>query len=277
MVVVERFIGSDIYLIKKLVNEVSSKYDNFNHFAINYINSKENCIILYLYFNECDLLKNNERVYVEYLKDVYYQDVKEVIRNSSVDFDGYLNCDVIRNNKKDWLSDIVLTYKVKEFNGDLNLKFIKKISGGGSDGSIYKREENFEFYNYLGNDYYDGYTTTYNVGWNLMFKYARDHIMVLKDYYRDNEEKLFKVSVAEDNECKIKITKFVNENENFYGSPVKQLEYKEVNVDDIMSFVIDLINSIEYELKIKISKPTFKYFENKLIDELKYINVKLLL
>jgi len=109
------------------------------------------------------------------------------------------------------------------------------------------------------------------VGWNLMFKYATDHIMVSKNYYRGNEESLFKLSVDKVNECKIKITKFTNENDNFYGSPVSQIEYKEINIDDIMIFVIDLINVIENELKIKISKPTFKYIEEKLMSYLKLI------
>ena len=30
MNVVERFIGKDVYIIKKIVNESAKKYDNFN-------------------------------------------------------------------------------------------------------------------------------------------------------------------------------------------------------------------------------------------------------
>ena len=37
----------------------------------------------------------------------------------------------------------------------------------------------------------------------------------------------------------------------------------------MMEFVIDLIKSIEDELRIKISKPTFKYIEEKLISNIK--------
>lgn len=269
MRVVERFIGKDVYLIKKIVNEVANKYDNFDHFAIKYSNTKTNSIILYLYFNELHLLKNNKKICVEHLKNVYSEDVWEAIKNSSVDFDGYVSNNIITNN--DNLSDIFLTYEVKEFNGDLNLKYIKKISGGGCEGNIYQREENYEFYNYLGKDFYSGYREGYNVGWDLMFKYATDHIIVSKNYYRGNEESLFKLSIDKGNEYKIKISKFFNEDEKFYGSSVSQFEYKEINFNDIMIFVIDLINGIENELKIKISKPTFKYIEEKLIKAFKDI------
>ena len=102
-----------------------------------------------------------------------------------------------------------------------------------------------------------------------MFKYAREHIMIFKNYYIGNEERLFKLSIDKDNENKIKISKFVNENDKFYGSPVVEIDYKEIKVDNMMEFVIDLIKSIEDELRIKISKPTFKYIEEKLISNIK--------
>ena len=34
MLVVERYIGFDLHLIKKIINETSNKYDNFKHFII---------------------------------------------------------------------------------------------------------------------------------------------------------------------------------------------------------------------------------------------------
>lgn len=267
MKVVERFIGKDVYIIKKIVNESAKKYDNFNHFAIKYSNTNLASGMLYLYFDESHALKSNKKICVEHLKDIYYKDVGQVIKNASIDFDGYVSSDIIINN--DRLVDIFLTYKIEEFNGDLNLKYIKKISGGGCLGDTYQRQENFEFYNYIGEGFYSDYRETYNVGWNLMFKYAREHIMIFKNYYIGNEERLFKLSIDKDNENKIKISKFVNENDKFYGSPVVEIDYKEIKVDNMMEFVIDLIKSIEDELRIKISKPTFKYIEEKLISNIK--------
>lgn len=267
MKVVERFIGKDVYIIKKIVNESAKKYDNFKHFAIKYSNTNSISSMLYLYFDESHTLKSNKKICVEHLKDIYYKDAGEVIKNASIDFDGYVSSDIVINN--DRLVDIFLTYEIEEFNGDLNLKYIKKISGGGCLGDTYQRQENFEFYNYLGEDFYSEYREKYNVGWNLMFKYAREHIMILKNYYMGNEESLFKLSIDKDNENKIKISKFVNEDDKFYGSPVVEIDYKEIKVDNMMEFVVDLIKSIEDELRIKISKPTFKYIEEKLISNIK--------
>lgn len=267
MKVVERFIGRDVDIIKKIVNESAKKYDNFNHFAIKYSNTNSTPIMLYLYFDELHTLKSNKKICVEQLKDIYYKDVGEVIKNASIDFDGYVSDDIIINNDK--FVDIFLTYEIEEFNGDLNFKYIKKISSGGCAGNIYYCQENFEFYNYLGEDFHKGYGENYNVGWDLSFKYARDHIIILKNYYRGNEENLFKLSINKDNENKIKISKFVNEDDKFYGSPVIEIDYKEIEVDNMMEFVIDLIKSIEDELRIKISKPTFKYIKEKLISNLK--------
>lgn len=267
MKVVERFVGKDVYIIKKIVNESAKKYDNFNHFAIKYSNTNSTSGMLYLYFDESHTLKSNKKICVEHLKDIYYKDAGEVIKNASIDFDGYVGSDIIINN--DRLVDIFLTYEIEEFNGDFNLKYIKKISGGGCAGDIYYCKENFQFYNYLGEDFCTCYGESYNVGWDLMFKYAREHIMIFKNYYMGNEESLFKLSIDKDNENRIKISKFVNEDDKFYGSPVVEIDYKEIKVDNMMEFVIDLIKSIEDELRIKISKPTLKYIEEKLISNIK--------
>lgn len=75
--------------------------------------------------------------------------------------------------------------------------------------------------------------------------------------------------IDKDDENKIKIIKFVNEDDKFYGSQVIEIDYKEIKIDNMMEFVIDLIKSIEYELRIKISKPILKYIEEKLISNIK--------
>lgn len=267
--ILERHIGKDLFLIKQLINDVSNKYSNFSHFIIKESESIKGYFSLYLYYEEDETNQNKAKVYVEHLESISYSDVGEIIKNASIDFDGYVKADILRNEDNNYIADVILTYKVPKRLEHLNLGYIKYISGGGGSG-IYQHYQNFSIYKYIGEDFWSYHRSNEIVDWELRFNYAEDHILICKYYCKDSEEKLFKLRIDNSYEHKIKITKFISEKEEFYGSSVSEIEYKEVNVDDINSFVIELIKGVEDELNIKISKPTYLYFEDELKKHFEY-------
>jgi hypothetical protein len=270
VLVVERYIGFDLHLIKKIINETSNKYDNFKHFIIKELDGGRGLFSIFLYFDENEVSSKKEKVYVEYLKDVGYSDIDKIIKNASSDFDGYVKADIIKNRKNEYIADVVLTYKVPRAVKEFNLSFIKYFGGGGGIKYEYEHYHDFMFYKYMGEEYSDYCGFDKFLDWSLKFNYYKNHILICKDYGRDSEENLFKLSIDKENEYKIKITKFISENELIYGSTVSEVKYKEIDVEDIGFFVADLIKGFEDELSVKISKPTYPYIEDKLKRHLKY-------
>lgn len=88
-------------------------------------------IVVVLYFTENESNIKNERVVVEHLEDVFYNGITEIVKNASVDFEGYSNINIVSHNDKKIYIDVFIEYKVlkeKKF----NLVVIRNTSWHGS-------------------------------------------------------------------------------------------------------------------------------------------------
>ena len=77
MIILKRDIEDNRYLIKQIINETSEMYDNFSHFIIKTHDIVDDWLTIVLYFNEneTDVQNKTEKIAVEYIENVLYNNI----------------------------------------------------------------------------------------------------------------------------------------------------------------------------------------------------------
>lgn len=265
MIILKRNIKRNRYLIKEIINQTSEMYDNFSHFIIKADDKIDDWLTIVLYFDESenDIHNKTEKVVVEYLEDVFYNDITEIAKNSAFDFPGFVKMDVLRQLKKKHMADVILTYKVPKDTVNYNLSHIIKTSWcGGRHSQGYST---FEFYKYTGLDNYNSLFSQLSTDMELRFNYGNDYIIISKCLNIDTEKYLFKLQLDQENSNKIRITKFIQKEDRCYRDELcKEVFLNEISVEDMNLFINDLFERLEKEFNKKISKSSYNYFKNHL-------------
>ncbi|ENY99462.1 hypothetical protein HMPREF1092_03203 [Clostridium thermobutyricum] len=273
MIILKRDIEDNRYLIKQIINETSEMYDNFSHFIIKTHDIVDDWLTIVLYFNEneTDVQNKTEKIAVEYIENVLYNNIPELANNASSDFPGYIKIDALRQKKRKHMADIILTYKVPKDSLNYKLSHIQKISwSGGRHSGGYS---NFLVYKYTGLDFYNKLSSKLNTDIQIQFNYGEDYIIISESLNSDTEKYLFKLQIDKVNSNKIRITKFIHKEDGCYHNEhYNEVFFNDIYPKDMHLLMNALVTTLEKDLNIKISKSSYNqlkkdlqsHFENKI-------------
>lgn len=256
--------------IKELINSTSKKYNNFNDFQI--INSFENRkfnedkYIVYLNFSNEECNKNKDCIQVETIKDILKSEIGDIIKKASNDFDNFIGLEIIENNKKEWLADIVLKYKVSKNVNAFNLSRLRYCGGGSDTSCIYSF---YEMISYNPTDKYGLSTSKTKKG--LYIENINNSIKI--NEYDKNKAVLFNIEnikeivyALEYSDKNIKMYKYgPKDNENWSNESIVTQE-KFISYEDVKNIPNEIINYLEQKFKMIFDKESKEEFEKKLLN-----------
>ena len=256
--------------IKELINSTAKEYNNFNDFKIvNSFKNRENSedkYIVYLNFSDEECNKNKEYIQVETIKDILKSDIEDIIKNASNDFDNFRGLEIIENNKKEWLTDIVLKYKVSKNLAEFNLAHFRYCGGGSDTSCIYSFYEMIPYHPL--NKYYLSTSKT-----KKCLYIEKTEISIKINEYDKNKAVLWGIENVKEivyafeySDKNIKMYKYgPKDNENWSNESIVTQE-KFISYEDVKSIPDEIINYLEEKFKMIFDKESKKEFAKKLLN-----------